>query len=102
FAHVTGGGLPGNVPRNLPEGTRAVLEEGRWPRPPVFDLVAREGKVARDEMFRTFNMGLGLTLVVAPGDEAAAHAVLRARRLEAWTVGRIEKGEGEATCEVVP
>jgi phosphoribosylformylglycinamidine cyclo-ligase len=53
-------------------------------------------------MFRTFNMGLGLTLVVAPGDEAAAHAVLRARRLGAWTVGRVEKGEGEAGCEVVP
>ena len=102
FAHITGGGLPGNVPRTLPEGTRAVLEERLWPRPPVFDLVAGEGKVSRDEMFRTFNMGLGLTLVVAPGDEAAAHAVLRARRLEAWTVGRVEKGEGEARCEVVP
>ena len=101
FAHITGGGLPGNVPRNLPEGTRAVLEERLWPRPPVFDLVAGEGKVSRDEMFQTFNRGLGLTLVVAPGDEAAAHAVLRARRLEAWTVGRIEKGEGEAGCEVV-
>src|SRR5512143_1480524 len=55
FAHVTGGGLPGNVPRNLPEGTRAVLQERLWPRPPIFDLVAGEGKVARDEMFRTFN-----------------------------------------------
>jgi phosphoribosylformylglycinamidine cyclo-ligase len=101
FAHVTGGGLPGNVPRNLPDGTRAVLEERRWPRPPVFDLVEREGQVPRDEMYRTFNMGLGLVAVVAPGDEAAAHAVLRARGLDAWTVGAIEKGEGEATCEVV-
>jgi len=101
FAHVTGGGLPGNVPRNLPDGTRAVLEEGRWPRPPVFDLIEKEGQVERDEMYRTFNMGLGLTLVVAPGDEGTAHEVLRARGLSAWTVGRIEKGEGEATCEVV-
>ncbi|HEX9052572.1 MAG TPA: phosphoribosylformylglycinamidine cyclo-ligase [Anaeromyxobacter sp.] len=101
FAHVTGGGLPGNVPRNLPDGTRAVLEERRWPRPPVFDLVEREGQVPRDEMYRTFNMGLGLVAVVAPGDEAAAHAVLRERGLAAWTVGAIEKGEGEATCEVV-
>src|SRR5512138_2425801 len=101
FAHITGGGLPGNVPRTLPDGTRAVLEEKRWPRPPIFDLVEREGGVPRDEMYRTFNMGLGLVAVVAPGDEAAAHAVLKERGLGAWTVGAIEQGEGEATCEVV-
>ncbi len=101
FAHITGGGLPGNVPRNLPDGTRAVVDERRWPRPPVFDLVEQEGQVPRDEMYRTFNMGLGLVAVVAAGDEAGALAVLRARGLDAWTVGAIEKGEGEATCEVV-
>jgi phosphoribosylformylglycinamidine cyclo-ligase len=101
FAHVTGGGLPGNVPRNLPDGTRAVLDERRWPRPAIFDLVEREGQVPRDEMYRTFNMGLGLVAVVAPADEAAAHEVLRARGLDAWTVGAVEKGDGEATCEVV-
>ena len=101
FSHITGGGLPGNVPRTLPDGTRAVLEEKRWPRPPIFDLVEREGGVPRDEMYRTFNMGLGLVAVVAPGDEAAAHAALRARGLDAWTVGQIEAGAGEATCEVV-
>jgi phosphoribosylformylglycinamidine cyclo-ligase len=101
FAHVTGGGLPGNVPRTLPDGVRAVIEERRWPRPAVFDLVEREGQVPREEMYRTFNMGLGLVAVVAPGDEAAALAVLKARGLDAWTVGAVEKGEGEATCEVV-
>jgi phosphoribosylformylglycinamidine cyclo-ligase len=101
FAHVTGGGLPGNVPRNLPDGTRAVLEEKRWPRPAIFDLVEREGQVPREEMYRTFNMGLGLVAIVAPSDEAAAHAALRERGLGAWTVGAVEKGEGEATCEVV-
>src|SRR5512133_2500426 len=74
FAHITGGGLPGNVPRTLPDGTRAVLDERRWPRPPVFDLVENEGGVPHDEMVRTFNMGLGLVAVVAPNDEAAAHA----------------------------
>jgi phosphoribosylformylglycinamidine cyclo-ligase len=102
FAHVTGGGLPGNVPRTLPDGVRAVLDERRWPRPAIFDLVEKEGQVPRDEMYRTFNMGLGLVAVVAPGDEAAAHAALSARGLAAWTVGQIERGgEGEATCEVV-
>jgi phosphoribosylformylglycinamidine cyclo-ligase len=101
FAHITGGGLPGNVPRNLPDGTRAVLDERRWPRPTIFDVVEREGGVPRDEMYRTFNMGLGLVAVIAPADEGAAHALLRARGLDAWTVGAVEKGDGEATCEVV-
>jgi phosphoribosylformylglycinamidine cyclo-ligase len=101
LAHVTGGGLPGNVPRNLPDGTKAIVDERRWPRPAIFDLVEQEGRVPRDEMYRTFNMGLGLVAVVAPVDEAAAHAALRARGLEAWTVGAVEKGAGEATCEVV-
>jgi phosphoribosylformylglycinamidine cyclo-ligase len=101
FAHVTGGGLPGNVPRNLPDGTRAVLDERRWTRPPIFDVVEREGQVPRDEMYRTFNMGLGLVAVIAPADEAATHALLRDRGLASWTVGGIEQGAGEATCEVV-
>jgi phosphoribosylformylglycinamidine cyclo-ligase len=100
FSHITGGGLPGNVPRSLPDGTRAVLEEQRWPRPAIFDLVESEGEVPRDEMYRTFNMGLGLVAVVAPGDEGAALAALRARGLDAWSVGQIEAGAGEATCEV--
>ncbi|WP_242396248.1 phosphoribosylformylglycinamidine cyclo-ligase [Anaeromyxobacter oryzisoli] len=102
FAHVTGGGLPGNVPRNMPDGTRAILEERRWPRPAIFDLIETEGQVPRDEMYRTFNMGLGLVAIVAPGDEAATHAALAARGLAAWTVGAVEQGgPGEATCEVV-
>jgi phosphoribosylformylglycinamidine cyclo-ligase len=101
MAHITGGGLPGNVPRNLPDGTRAVLDERRWERGPIFDLVEREGEVPHDEMHRTFNMGLGLVLVVAPGDAARAGAALAARGLASWVVGSIEKGKGEATCEVV-
>ncbi len=101
IAHVTGGGLPGNVPRNLPDGTRALLEERRWPRPAVFDLVEREGRVPHQEMIRTFNMGLGLTLILAPAEVEAAREILRARGLESWLVGSVERGSGEATCEVV-
>jgi len=101
FAHVTGGGLPGNVPRNLPEGTKAVLDARRWPRAPVFDLIQREGDVPWDDMFRTFNMGLGLVAIVAPGDVASAQALLSRRGLSSWVVGGIERASGEATCEVV-
>ena len=59
LTHITGSGIPGNVPRCLPEGTRAVLEARRWPRPPVFDWLQRLGGVSDAEMDSTFNMGLG-------------------------------------------
>ncbi|HEX8908455.1 MAG TPA: phosphoribosylformylglycinamidine cyclo-ligase [Anaeromyxobacteraceae bacterium] len=101
LAHITGGGLPGNVPRNLPDDTRAVLDARRWPRPPIFDLVQREGEVPWDDMLLTFNMGLGLVAVLAPSDVAAAQALLAGRGLASWPVGAIERGQGEATCEVV-
>jgi phosphoribosylformylglycinamidine cyclo-ligase len=100
FSHITGGGLPGNVPRNLPDGTKAVLSASRWPRPAIFDLVQREGGVPAADMFQTFNMGLGLVAVLAPSDVAAAQALLQQRGLQSWVVGGIEKGAGEATCEV--
>jgi phosphoribosylformylglycinamidine cyclo-ligase len=101
FAHITGGGLPGNVPRNLPDGTKAVLDARSWPRHAIFDLVQREGGVPWDDMLLTFNMGLGLVAVVAEGDAKAAQALLAARGLASWAVGTIERGAGEATCEVV-
>jgi phosphoribosylformylglycinamidine cyclo-ligase len=101
LAHITGGGLPGNVPRNLPEGTRAVIDERTWPRPPIFDLVAREGEVPRDEMRRTFNLGLGLVAVLPASAAVTAMSVLGDEGFESWLVGGIERGSGEATCEVV-
>jgi phosphoribosylformylglycinamidine cyclo-ligase len=101
LAHITGGGLPGNVPRNLPDGTKAVLDARRWPRPAIFDLIQREGEVPWDDMFLTFNMGLGLVVVVAPSAVAAAQAALAERGLASFVVGGIETGAGEATCEVV-
>jgi phosphoribosylformylglycinamidine cyclo-ligase len=101
LAHITGGGLAGNVPRTLPDGTKAVLDTRRWPRHPIFDLVQREGAVPWDDMFLTFNMGLGLTAVLSPSQVEGAQALLSARGLTSWVVGGIEKGSGEATCEVV-
>jgi len=73
MAHITGGGLPGNVPRMLPEGLGARLDGGSWRRPPIFDLIAAEGPVEEAEMRRTFNLGLGLVIAVDPAfaDEAA-------------------------------
>ena len=100
-AHITGGGLPGNAPRNLPDGTRAVIRAGTWTVPAIFGLVEREGGVAREEMYRTFNMGLGLVVALPAAAAPAARELLAARGLESWVVGRVEPGSGEATCEVV-
>ena len=101
LAHITGSGLPGNVPRCLPEGTRAVLEARRWPRPAVFDCLQGLGGVSDAEMDSTFNMGLGMVAVVPPSAVAAALALLAARDLPAWEVGRVEASSGEPTAVVV-
>lgn len=68
MAHITGGGLPGNLPRTLPDGLGADLDPTAWPLPPIFDLIERRGAVSRTEMYRVFNMGIGYTLVCAPAD----------------------------------
>jgi phosphoribosylformylglycinamidine cyclo-ligase len=68
MAHVTGGGITGNLPRVLPDGCRARIRRGSWPVPAVFTALAEAGGVAEAEMFRTFNMGIGYVLVTAPGD----------------------------------
>ena len=101
LAHITGSGLPGNVPRCLPEGTRAVLEARRWPRPAVFDWLQRLGGVSDAEMDSTFNMGLGMVAMVPPAAVTEALALLAARGVPAWEVGRIETSTGEPTAVVV-
>ena len=102
LAHITGSGLPGNLPRCLPEGTKAVLDEKSWERSPLFDLLAQAGGIARDEMFSTFNMGLGMIAVVPLPDVPAALRTLKKMGLDAWEVGRVEKGQGEAQAVINP
>ncbi len=101
LAHITGSGLPGNVPRCLPDGTRAVLTEAAWKRPDIFATLQQLGSVARDEMYNTFNMGLGMTVVVTPGDVARSLELLRGRGLEAWDVGVIEAGIAGQEAEAI-
>ena len=92
-AHITGGGLPGNLPRVLPDGTRAVLDAAAWALPPVFAWLARTGDVSPDEMLRVFNCGVGMALVV--GDPDAAIALLARHGETAVAIGRIEAGSSE-------
>ncbi len=100
-AHITGGGLPGNIPRVLPEGVVAALEPG-WTMPPVFRWLARTGGVAADEMARVFNCGLGMVLVVAAADVDAAVALLTQEGETVYRVGSIQPGEGEARITFTP
>ena len=91
IAHITGGGLPGNLPRILPDGLAARLHQGAWPVPPIFRLVQERGNVAEDEMYRAFNMGLGMVLVCDPSDVES----VRAQVPEAIVVGEVVQGTGE-------
>ncbi|HXV80678.1 MAG TPA: phosphoribosylformylglycinamidine cyclo-ligase [Candidatus Binatia bacterium] len=96
-AHITGGGIPGNLPRILPEGRRAWIHRGSWPVPPVFDLIRKIGRVSRDEMDRTFNNGLGLILVVGKRDANGVASMLKKMRERYFIIGEIKKGKRAVT-----
>jgi phosphoribosylformylglycinamidine cyclo-ligase len=93
LAHVTGGGITENLPRVLPRGTAASIDLGSWPVPPLFEHLQKLGNVPQDEMLRTFNMGLGMLLVVPLAKFKKAQTVLERVGEKAFTVGRIVKGE---------
>jgi phosphoribosylformylglycinamidine cyclo-ligase len=89
LAHITGGGLVENVPRVLPDGTKAVIDRDAWPLPPVFGWLQAQGNVADDEMLRVFNCGIGMVAIVSAGDAARAQASLRAAGETVYPIGRI-------------
>ncbi|HWL80842.1 MAG TPA: phosphoribosylformylglycinamidine cyclo-ligase [Roseomonas sp.] len=99
-AHITGGGLPGNLPRVLPKGSVAVLDATAWILPPVFGWLARNGNVAPEEMLRVFNCGIGMCLVVKPEDAEAATAMLQQQGETVFRIGAIEAGTEGAPPEV--
>lgn len=92
LVHITGGGLTDNTPRILPAGCQAEIRLGAWPVLPIFELIARHGHVPREDMLRTFNMGLGLLVVVAQRELTRVSAVLKKQREKFWIVGRIVRG----------
>jgi phosphoribosylformylglycinamidine cyclo-ligase len=93
MAHITGGGITGNLPRVFPAGCAAAVDTRSWRRPDVFDWLQQEGGVAEDEMLRTFNCGVGFVAVVARGDAQRALADLRARGLAPWVLGEVVRGD---------
>ncbi len=94
LAHITGGGLYDNVARVLPEDTRAVLDPSSWPRPVIFDLVRETGNVELDEMYRSFNMGIGMTLICDPYFADAICRHVSDWEPNARIIGEIRDGKG--------
>ena len=93
MAHITGGGITENLPRVLPRGTGAVIELGSWPVQPIFEHMQNLGYVSQDEMLRTFNMGVGMLLVVPNKKFKKTQTLLERASEKGYTVGRIVKGE---------
>ena len=93
MAHITGGGITENLPRVLPRGVAAVIEMGSWQVPPIFEHLQQLGNVPQEEMLRTFNMGLGMLLVVPSKKFKKAQTVLERAGEKAFTVGRVVKGD---------
>jgi len=95
LAHITGGGFYENIPRVLPEGYGADIRKSAWPVPTIFRLIQEKGKVPEREMYRTFNMGIGMVAVVREEDKGMVLRRLSLLRQEAWEIGRVVKGKKE-------
>lgn len=96
-SHITGGGFYENIPRMLPEGVRAVVEKDSYEVAPIFGLLAKEGDIAEEMMYNTFNMGLGMVLALDPADVDKTMEAVRAAGETPYIVGRIEAGEKGVT-----
>ena len=99
IAHITGGGLIENIPRILPTGCQALLKKGSWPIPPIFNLIERMGGVAEEEMYRTFNMGIGLVLIVAAEQAEEIRQTAEGLGESAYRLGEVIKGEQGLTIK---
>jgi phosphoribosylformylglycinamidine cyclo-ligase len=99
MAHITGGGMPGNLPRAIPEGFRVVIKQGSWPEHPIFKVIQRLGNISVEEMRRTFNLGIGYVLVVDETDAERTLELLEGEGYKGFIIGRVEKGEGGVIYE---
>lgn len=94
MAHITGGGFLENIPRVLPQGKQAEIELGTWPILPIFELIRRSGDISQTDMFRTFNMGIGMVIVVKEEDADQAISQLKHSGEQVYRIGRITPGQG--------
>jgi len=92
IAHITGGGLIENIPRILPEGFSIQIDQKSWPKPPIFSLIQKEGNITEQEMYRTFNMGIGMVLIVSESGSGKILEELKAMNCESYIIGQVIKG----------
>lgn len=97
ISHITGGGFYENIPRSIPDGLGAVIERSAVKVLPIFDLIAKRGGISERDMFNTFNMGVGMSIVVAPEDADKALEILKTNGEDAYIIGKIEKSEDKIT-----
>src|SRR6202043_3079003 len=90
LAHITGGGIPGNLPRVLPSGVQAEIDLAAWPVPPIFKYLSKVGRIDGDQLLHSFNMGVGMILVVPPAQVKFVESDLKKRREKFFRIGRIE------------
>ena len=102
MAHITGGGLPGNLDRALPPTLDAVVDTSSWTVPNLFRVLQEAGGVETGEMFRAFNMGVGMVVITAPGDVDAVVASAERAGVRAWTLGRAAPGSGRVQLTKEP
>ncbi|HXT39078.1 MAG TPA: phosphoribosylformylglycinamidine cyclo-ligase [Candidatus Angelobacter sp.] len=94
FAHITGGGFIDNIPRVLPKDCDVIIRKGAWDMPPIFQLIQARGGVPEDELYQVFNMGIGMTAIVAADKVDAVLKFIRVQKSVAWSIGEVVKGRG--------
>jgi phosphoribosylformylglycinamidine cyclo-ligase len=99
IAHITGGGIPGNLPRVFPEGTAAIVRSGSWPVPPIFGIIREMGNVPTDDMARTFNMGIGCVVIVPGRDAEVSVSLLKQSGFHSYIIGSVVHGKKEVRYE---
>ncbi len=92
MAHITGGGIPGNLPRIFPKGKGAIINESSWPVPPIFEIISERGEVPHEDMKKTFNMGIGFIFVVDDTRRETSLRILRGAGFNSYLLGYVEKG----------
>ncbi len=101
LAHITGGGIPGNLVRVLPDDCHAIVDESSWKWPELFDLLAETADIERAEMYRAFNCGVGMIIAIAAADKDATLTTFAKHDIQAFEIGRIEAGSGDAPVTIV-
>jgi phosphoribosylformylglycinamidine cyclo-ligase len=96
LAHITGGGFVDNIPRVLPKNCDVVIRKGSWDMPPIFQVIQAKGGVPEEELYQVFNMGIGMTAIVAADKADGVLRFIRAQRHPAWAIGEVVKGKGQS------